>query len=927
MPRRVSNRALSASVVLTTLMLAAGLSGCGKTESSASLMAEAKQYEQKGDNKAALIQLKNAATKSPEDAEVRIQLAVLYNQIGDPVSAEKEIRKAISLGADNARAAPELAKALLQQGQGQKALDASSAAAAKAGPELLAVRGNAFLSLNQLDQAKEAYQQALIAKPGYAEAMLGMARLAMIGKDAAASTALTEQAIAANPKDPAVYFFKGSLLRAQGGKSDDAIAAFSQAIALKPDHVAALVERANLQIGTKKFDAAKADLVAAKKLAPGSLQVLYTQALLDFTQEKFAAANESLQKLLSAAPEHMPTLLLAGATELNLGTLKQSEQHLKKYVEKAPDNAYARKLLAQAQLKSAEPLDAAATLAPLIKDSTQDAQLLALAGEAAMQSRDFAKASQYFEKATTLSPDTAVLHTSLGLAKLGAGDREKAVAELERATTLDPKLESAGVALVRTELGLKQVDKAVASVKTLVAAKPESAAVQNLAGGVYLSKGDRTAARASFEKAATLEPTLFSPVMNLAQLDMDDKKPDAARQRLVAFLAKDTKNSNAMAALAALEMNQKRPQEATVWLEKANAENPEAVGPATQLANHYLRTNQAPKALTLIRKLQIANPADANLLDLLGQTQLANKDPSGALDTFSKLASVMPKSAAPQIRLATAHVQLKNPQAATDDLKKALALDPNFTAAKLGLIDLAMAKGDTNQALQLARQIQKTDPVAPIGYVLEGDLWMRMNKPEQAIRPYDQAFSIAKSPALLIKAVAALKAAGKGKDADAKMADWQKAHPGDSLGALYAGESALEKKQYKPAADQFEAVLKASPDNLAALNNLAFAYQEINDPRAIATAERALQIAPDNANVMDTLGWMLVQQGKLERGLPLLQKAVALQPAVAELRFHLAVALNKSGDKKSARQELDKLVSSNKPFPQMDEAKAMLKIL
>jgi putative PEP-CTERM system TPR-repeat lipoprotein len=918
---------MSASVVLTTVMLAAGLSGCGKTESSASLIAEAKQYQQKGDNKAALIQLKNAATKSPEDAEVRMQLAVLYNQTGDPVSAEKEVRKAISLGADSARAAPELAKALLVQGQPQKAIDESAAAAAKAGPELLAIRGDALLSLNQLDKAREAYQQALAARPGFADALLGMARLAMIGKDPAGAAALVEQAVAANPKDPAVYFFKATLLRAQGGKVDEAIAAFGQAIALKPDHVNALVERASLQIGTKKFDAAKADLEAAKKIAPNTLIVLYTQALLDYTQGKFGAAQESLQKLLSAAPEHMPTLLLAGATELNLGTLKQSEQHLKKYLDKFPDNGYARKLLAQAQLKSAEPADAAATLAPLLKDGAQDPQLLALAGEAAMQARDFAKASQYFEKAALLAPDAAVVHTSLGLAKLGIGDKEKALAELERATTLDPQSEPAGIALVRTALGLKQTDKALGAVKKLVAAKPESAAVRNLEGGVYLAKGDRAAARASFEKAAALEPAMFTAVMNQAQMDVDDKKPEAARQRLVAFLEKDKKNSSAMAALAGLALNQKHPEEATVWLEKANAENPEAIGPATQLANQYLRTNQPAKALTLIRKLQIANPVNADLLDLFGQIQLANNDQAGALETYSKLVNVVPKSAAAQFRLATVHMKLKNEAAAAEDLKKALALDPNFLQAKLAQVDLAMAKGKPDEALVLVRQIQKAQDKSPAGYLLEGDILASQKKPEQAIRPYEQAFAIARTPQLMLKLASVMKAAGKGKEADARLALWQKDHPADTLVAGYIAQSSLAARQYKLAIQQFETISKQEPDNAVALNNLAWAYQQEKDARALPTAERAFKLAGDNAGVLDTLGWILVEQGDTTRGLPLLQKAVSAAPASAEIRYHLALGLNKSGDKANARKQLEQSLAGGGTFPQADEARALLKQL
>lgn len=926
MPRQATKRALSASFVLTTLMLAAGLSGCGKTESSASLMAEAKQYQQNGDNKAALIQLKNAATKSPQDAEVRFQLATLYNQMGDAVSAEKEIRKAVSLGLDGARTAPALAKALLMQGQMQKAIDESATAAVKPDPALHAIRGDAFLGLNQPAQAKEAYQQALAAKPGFADALIGLARLAMVDKDVDAASRFTEQAIAANPQDPSVWFFKATLLRSQA-KMDDAIAAYGQAIALKPDHVNARVERANLEIGAGKFDAAKADIDAAKKTAPNALVVLYTQALLDFTQGKFAAARESVQKVLGAAPEHLPTVLLAGAVELNLGSLEQAQQHLKKYLLKFPQHVYARKLLAQAQLKSAAPADAVATLAPLLKDGTQDAQLLALAGESSMQTRDFGKAGQYFEKAAGLAPNAASLHTSLGLSKLGQGDQEQAIGELERATALDPKSEQAGVALVRTELALKHYDKALSAVKALVAAKPDSAGARNLEGGVYMAKGNRAAARVSFEKALSLQPTLFSAALNLAQMDMEDKKPDAAKQRMVAFLEKDKKNSNAMAALASIALNQKHPEEATTWLEKSNAENPEAIGPASQLATHYLRSGQQAKALTLVRKLQTANPTNPELLDLLGQTQLANTDLTGALETYSKLVNVVPKSAAAQFRLATVHMKMKNEAAATVDLQKALALDPNFVQAKLAQIDLAMARGNADQALVLARQIQKGQDKPAIGFLIEGDILLTQKKPQQAIRPYEQAFAIVKTPQLLVKLADALIAAGKGKEVDARLVQWQKEHPADLMVPQYVAQLSLAAKQYKLAIQQYEAIVKQTPDNPAILNNLAWAYQQDKDARALPTAERAFQLAGESAAVLDTLGWILVEQGNTTRGLPLLQKAVSAAPSSSDIRYHLALGLNKSGDKANARKQLEQSLAGGKDFPQADAARALLKQL
>jgi Flp pilus assembly protein TadD len=78
---------------------------------------------------------------------------------------------------------------------------------------------------------------------------------------------------------------------------------------------------------------------------------------------------------------------------------------------------------------------------------------------------------------------------------------------------------------------------------------------------------------------------------------------------------------------------------------------------------------------------------------------------------------------------------------------------------------------------------------------------------------------------------------------------------------------------------------------------------------------------------MDTLGWMLVEQGDTKRGLPLLQKAAAGAPALPEIRYHLAVGLSKSGDKAGARKELETLLAQNKPFAQLEEARSLLKTL
>lgn len=925
MPRNAHKLTITAAMVSGALLMGAGLGACKPSESAATLVAEAKAYQQKGDTKAALIQLKNAVAKAPEDAEIRLALAALYNDTGDAVSAEKEYRKAISLGALPAKTIPGLATALVSQGEFKKLIEETEAEAAKGEPALMVHRGNSFLALGEGDKAKAAFEAALAKQPGFGPALLGMASYSFgIAKDAEAGQRLVDEAAAKDPQNPDVWMYKG-MVAGRSGKPADAIAAYDKVLALKPTHRSANIEKAYLEIGQGKFDAAKASIAAASKNTPGSLIVLYAQALLDFTEGKYPQAMESVQKVLRGAPDHMPTVLLAGATQLNLNQLEQAEQNLKKYLEKFPDNLYARKLLASTQLRAQHPADAAATLAPALKTTTEDPQLLALAGESYMQVRDFNKASELFEKATVLAPKAASLRTSLGLSKLGQGDKEKAVAEMELATSLDPKNHQSGIALVRTALGLKQYDKALAAVQALEKEQPANSLVQNLKGGVYLAKNDAANARLAFTKASQLQANYFPAVANLAQLDLTEKKTEDAKKRLEAFLQVDKKHIGAMTALAEIAGSQGQEAQVTSWLERASNENPELPDPGLRLAGHYLKKGEKAKALTLMRKLQTANPTNPDLLDMLGQSQIANNDAAGALESYSKLVNVVPKSARAQLRLAAVHTMLKNEAAAAEDVKRAVALEPTNVQARLAMVDIHMRKGQTEQALALAREMQKESTGAPVGYMVEGDVMMMQKKTDLAVRAYEQAYKAGKTGQLLVKLAQAMRVNGKTKEADALVAQALKERPGDGVIMMYSAETQLAAKQYKPAIASLEAILKRTPNNVIALNNLAWAYQQEKDPRALATAELALKQAPEAPSIMDTVGWILVEQGNVKRGVPLLEQASSRAPDSNDIRYHLAFGLHKAGDKARARKEIEAALANGKSFAQMDDARALLK--
>jgi putative PEP-CTERM system TPR-repeat lipoprotein len=901
---------LSTALVTGAIIVAAALGGCNRSKPTEQLLSEAKQYQQKGEIKAAMIELKNAVANSPENGEARLALGTLHAETGDFVSAEKELRKALALGIDKIRVLPPLARSLEQQGKFKEVLETVPADVAATSAELLTLRGNAYLEQNEVAKAKETLDQAAGLQPDNGNVLIGKARVALYEKDVAAASALAEQAVTKDPKNTEAWMFKGSLARGEG-KMPEALAAFTQASVVNPGHRTAHIEKALVEINLRKLDEAKADLDAARKLTPASLQLAYTQALLDFTKGQHAAARESVQKVLKTAPEHLPSILLAGAIELNLGSFQQAEQHLRKYLESVPDNTYARKLLAQAQLQTA-PSEAIATLAPALKNPGDDAHLLALAGESYLRNQDFGNATNYLEKATALAPKVAALHTSLGMSRLQQGDQAKGLSELEIGASLDTSSPKGGMALVQAEMAMKHYDKALVAAQALAKQQPENAQVHTMLGSVYAAKGDLANARASMEKALALAPTFLPAAANLAQMDLNDKKPADAEGRFTAILKKDPKNVGAMTALAELATMQGQPEKATTWFEKASNENPAAVGPGIRLANHYIQTKQAPKALTVARKLQTENPTNPSVLNLLGQVQMANNDSTAAIETFSKLVNVEPKSALAKYRLASVYVMAKRDDDAMAELKKATALQPDYLPAQLALAELSMRKNRPEEALAIARGLQKQERTAAAGMMLEADMLMVQKKAEQALPLYEKIQANHPTTRVALQVHRLQKMTGKEQKATQGLNQWLKDHPNDVQALIYAAEQNLYTKQYQPAASQLETALKLAPDNALALNNLAWTYQQLNNPKALETAEKAYKLASNNPAVLDTLGSILTDKGDGKRAVDLLQKAVTALPDNVDMQLHLAQAQVKNGDKASARKTLEKVSAANK---------------
>ena len=81
---------------------------------------------------------------------------------------------------------------------------------------------------------------------------------------------------------------------------------------------------------------------------------------------------------------------------------------------------------------------------------------------------------------------------------------------------------------------------------------------------------------------------------------------------------------------------------------------------------------------------------------------------------------------------------------------------------------------------------------------------------------------------------------------------------------------------------------------------------------------------PTNATVIDTLGWTLFRQGKIDEALPLLRKGVAGMPANPAHHYHLGVVLIKSGDVTGGRKQLEMALRISGNFDGAAKAREIL---
>lgn len=872
-----------------------------------------------------VIELKNALQKDSNLPEARWLLGQIYLTYGNAAAAQSEISRAQALGFQSDELEVALLKVLNLQSRYQDVLDKSDALQ-DSSADLLTERGEAYFGLKEFDKAHAEYSRALSIEASSGKAKAGLARLAIVRSKFDEASAMIDEILGQDESNFDFWLLKGQLafIRQDLPAAEDA---FRKAAELASYSSAAQFNLVRALLAQEKPKEALEPIKEVRKRQPKHPLAKYFLAYIALLNDEPENAKTLLLEVIKVIPNHGESLLLLSRILFDEGNLEQAKDHISTFLAIYPRHIPALKLSSIIHLRLQQSDAAIENLNNAAKEVENDGQIMALLGGAYMDSGQFDKGVKILQEAVQKSTDKAPVHTQLAMGHLKAGDIDSAITELQSAIEIDSNLLQADIILILTLLDLNRLDEVIIAAGNLLEKDPESPLPYNFMGAAYLGKRDSEKARKQFEKALQVDPAFTLARINLATMELRAGNREAAREQYEEILKVDKNNVDALFNLAVLENEKTEIDKMVALLQKNREANPQAIAPRILLSKYYRDIREPGLFLEIVRETRDIAPNNTEVLILLGEAQRMNNLTDESTETFKSLVKLVPDSIEALLQLSYTQFLKGDSRAAKQYLEQILEKESDHFAALIAIVRLAIHDKDLQLADKHFSAVKKLRPDAPEVLLLEGDLLIAREQPEQAIKFYLAAVEITKSSDLIIKLARAYSLSGMQDKAISTMKEWLEEYPTDDLADAYL--SSLYERDEDPgrAIENYERLLKKNPDNVIVLNNLANLYLESNQERALELAQRAFALLPDRFEVIDTLGWVLVKQNKPEEGMKHLRSARAIDAGDPNVNYHYAFGLAISGEVREARSVLKKVLEEHKIFDERENAQTLLNSL
>lgn len=354
-----------------------------------------------------------------------------------------------------------------------------------------------------------------------------------------------------------------------------------------------------------------------------------------------------------------------------------------------------------------------------------------------------------------------------------------------------------------------------------------------------IAADDQPGAKASLEKALQIKPDYLPAALTLARMGPNERNEGIAS--FEKYVDKNPKSHDARLALAQLYLSADRLDDAQKQFEAMRKNDAKDLTPLMALALINIQKKQPDKAKDYLN--QYAKAAEAT----------PGADPGQAY-----------------IYLAQLSLDQKDDVAANQYLDKITRSSQQYLPAQVTRAQLLANHGKVDEARHLLGSLQTSDP-------------------------RDLALLARTDASLLFQAQ-------RYPEAETALSKASTAFPEDP-DLTYDYAMAAEKNGHFDVMEtQLRKLMKTQPDNPQAYNALGYSLVDRNErlDEAVTLIEKAVSLAPNDAFIMDSLGWAKYRQGNDAEAASILKKAYDLQPN-AEIGAHLGEVQWKSGQQDQAR--------------------------